>query len=123
MNIPKITALFCCLASTSAFAQSIDADRYFAYTEVRSNNPRLLPLYILLSQEKCQATGTSKGGRKASYLYPAHRQHGCWDDYGGDLVTVCPATGERGQLGNACVDISASRFIDTSTLPRSASFR
>lgn len=118
---PLLSAFTVWLPVTAA-AFEVDVDKYFAYYKMPDRYSSGLSIsrpYIFLSQEPCEAQGAPDNAKKGLSYSPGSKrtQHQCWAEYGG-LIAICPIAGdESGQLGNACTDISASRFIDTMSLP------
>lgn len=117
-------------AAAGASAFEVNAKKYFAYYKIpdkRSGGLSIFSPYVLLSREKCQAKGVGKqfDARKAMSFWPNSQQtrHECWTTLPDETLLICPV-GEKedGDIGNACVEISKSRFADTSALPKSAKF-
>ena len=122
--LPLILALF----SPQAWGQTfeVDTSKYFAYFKMPDKitaRLRTYAPYILLSNERCQAKGVKNGYQGLTY-WPQMGQtrNECWREAEG-IVIVCPVGDDKtGSVGNACVEISKSRFADTASLPKAASF-
>lgn len=130
-TIYKATALvFCAFLFQTSHAQTFpfEVEQYFAYFKIpdkRQGGLQIFSPYIFLSKEKCIAQGVENKDAKQSIAYwPAGQiQQNCWADYGAN-ITTCPIAGKEktGKLGNACIDIGKSRFLDISNIPKSAKF-
>lgn len=111
------SALICSAASAQI---AIDTSVFFAYAAVEST-------YIFLSKEPCaDAEARKYGWKRAAYYYPNHNDPypGCWKTHQGGTVSdmrICRSTMD-GEMGNACVPASMSRFTDTKSLPSRARF-
>lgn len=123
----QLCALTSCLPLAAA-AYVVDVDRYFAYYKMPdryTSGVSIFRPFIFLSDEPCEAEGAPAIARKALAYYPGSErtQPQCWAKYS-EIITVCPIAGDidTGKLGNACSDISASRFIDTMSLPQAVDF-
>lgn len=117
------------ITAISSHAFEVDNKKYFGYYKIPDKfqgGVSIFSPYIFLSNEKCVAKGeyTSKAKKGLSYWPGTERtRHECWAELSPDIITVCPiGQTETEPLGNACVDISKSRFIDTYSLPKSANF-
>ena len=130
-TIYKATALvFCAFLFQTSHAQTFpfEVEQYFAYFKIpdkRQGGLQIFSPYIFLSKEKCIAQGVENKDAKQSIAYwPAGQiQQNCWAEFGAN-ITTCPIAGKdkTGKLGNACIDIGKSRFLDISNIPKSANF-
>jgi len=109
------------LLTAASYGFDIDTDKYFGYYKIPDRfqgGVSIYSPYILLSQDKCEAAGkyTAKAKKGLSYWPGTERtRHECWAELSdGDTETA--------NLGNACVDISKTRFMDTNSLPSHAGF-
>lgn len=118
--------------STSAF--NVDTDKYFAYLEKPGSyhkgvtSPGIL---MLLSKQKCSAKGAPKSAKIGAIVYLSRggfvgETPACWYNEelrGDDIVVLCTTIGNEMDGGSAsCQFVSPSRFMDVSSLPRSADF-
>lgn len=121
-----------CLLAVSGFsaAYEIDTEKYFSYYKIpdsyRGGVSTFSP-YVLLSKEKCQAKGihASMNAMKGISLWVESGQtrHECWAELKNDIILVCPVgKTETEDVGNACTQISKSRFLSTESLPISPEF-
>lgn len=120
------------LLSTAAGAPAFEVNekKYFAYYKIpdkHSGDLSIFSPYVFLSREKCQAKGIGKqfDAKKAMSFWPNSQQtrHECWATLRDEVLLICPVgKTENEDIGNACIEISKSRFSDTSSLPRSANF-
>lgn len=119
-----LPAIICSNALSQTF--NIDTSNYFAYFKIPDRITAKLQSYgpyIFLSKEKCIARGVADAQQGISY-WPLSQQirHECWKDNNG-TISICPVGNKKNEsLGNACIDISKSRFTDTASLPRAAKF-
>ena len=131
MNFCKYLALVCVsIFSMSANGETFpfNVDKYFAYFKIPDQDygtVQQFSPYMFLSNEKCLASKVdNKKAKQAISYWPISREtrHECWAEFDGN-ITICPiAKGKRGLLGNGCIDIGKSRFLDVSNIPRAANF-
>lgn len=130
INIRLTIALGAFFIAGAVQAFEIDTNKYFAYFKMpdryRSGVSTQSP-YILLSHDKCEAKGVGKGiiaYKGISYLpYSRRQQYQCWTKFKENIITVCPIDSvETGNIGNACIEISQTKFFDTKSLPKKAEF-
>jgi hypothetical protein len=115
---------------TNAFSFEVNPNKYFAYYKIPDKQYENLATYspfIFLSHEKYKAKGIGKqyDARKAISFWPGSQQtrHECWTSIENNIVLICPiGQQEDGTIGNACIQISKSRFLNTKSLPQSANF-
>lgn len=114
----------------SGYAFEVDNQKYFGYYKIPDKRQAGLSIYspyIFLSHELCEAKGVHKTieAKKALSYWPGteRTRHECWTEIKGEIVLVCPVgSNEKAPIGNACIEISKSRFLDTYSLPVSADF-
>ena len=111
------------LLAVSAGAQAgieINASKYFAYTVLPARGTSVQTV-VVLSNQPCETKNAPRGAKKAALQDRYMERPACWDNYQ-DIILLCPATAERGQLGNACQNFSTERFIAVESLPKRAGF-
>ncbi|HID6672018.1 TPA: hypothetical protein ACXG57_002873 [Escherichia coli] len=113
----------------TSYSFEVDTQKYFGYYKIPDKFQGGLSIYspyVFLSQEKCEASGSyTKTAKKGISYWPGaeRTRHECWAELNEGVITICPVgQSETESLGNACVDISKSRFIDTYSLPQNADF-
>lgn len=132
MDIIRFTIIFCLFfASVTGFAFEIDNQKYFAYYKIPDKHQGGVSIFspvILLSHEVCEAKGIHKSidAKKGLSFWPGtdRTRYECWTELKEEIILVCPVgTEETSEIGNACIEISKSRFIDTYSLPQSANYK
>lgn len=119
--LKTIAALALLAVSAGAQAEiSINASKYFAYATLPARGTSVKTV-IALSDQACEAKNAPVGSKKAAYIDRYQERAGCWEILE-DIVGICPATAERGVLGNACFSMQTRSFLDVKSLPTRARF-
>lgn len=119
-----IVALTLAALCASSQALTIDADKYFAYTQNRTGTHAI-------SHKPCNYKKPyikDENWRLSVTFYRGEEMNSCWrDDSPDDSIVICmyrPNEGAiypNGRLGD-CVDMPKSSFLDTANLPPRAKF-
>lgn len=127
---PALTITAALISVSTAQAFEIDPNIYFAYLKVPDSYEGGVSVhspYYLLSHNKCEAT---KGAENmiaykglAYNSYTGQKQPQCWTKFKSGKIAVC-AVGptETGSVGNVCIYVPQTEFIDTISLPKQAGF-